>query len=152
MKEFLSQRGVEFSERNVAEDAAAAAEMVQISQQRGVPVTVIDGQAVVGFDWPRLERLLAQAQKPRLGASVADAERVQGAVPGVRGAYIGRVRAGGLAEQAGLQSGDVITAIGSHAVHSADELASIVTRIAPGQTVRITYTRSGNIYESSIRI
>ncbi len=44
----------------MAEDRAAAEEMVRISGQRGVPVIVIDGQVVVGFDRPRLEQLLSK--------------------------------------------------------------------------------------------
>ena len=47
-KEFLSQKGIEFEERDVSKDEAALDEL----QQRGLmttPVTLIDGEAVVGF-------------------------------------------------------------------------------------------------------
>jgi len=44
----------------VAEDPAAAAEMINASGQRGVPVIVIDGNVVVGFDRKRLGELLTQ--------------------------------------------------------------------------------------------
>lgn len=57
MKEFLSQRGVEFTERNVAEDESALAELEKLGVMT-TPVTVIDGEVVVGFDRPELERLL----------------------------------------------------------------------------------------------
>jgi glutaredoxin len=49
VEEFLSQRGIEFSERNVAEDKSVLDEL----EQPGVfttPVTVIDGEVVIGFD------------------------------------------------------------------------------------------------------
>jgi glutaredoxin len=57
VKEFLSQRGVEFTERNVAEDESALAELEKLGVMT-TPVTVIDGEVVVGFDRPELERLL----------------------------------------------------------------------------------------------
>ena len=50
-KEFLSQRGVEFTERNVAEDGAALAELEALGAMT-TPVTVI------GFDRERLNALL----------------------------------------------------------------------------------------------
>ncbi|MEE9234683.1 MAG: glutaredoxin family protein [Candidatus Acidoferrales bacterium] len=57
MKEFLSQKNVDFTERNVAADEAALGELEKLGYL-STPVTVIDGEAVVGFDQPRLEKLL----------------------------------------------------------------------------------------------
>ena len=48
-------------EIDVSRDRTAADEMVRLTGQLGVPVTVIDGQVVVGFDRPHLEQLLASA-------------------------------------------------------------------------------------------
>ena len=56
-KEFLSQQGIEFEERDVSKDDAALDEL----QQRGLmttPVTLIDGEVVVGFDRAKLVKLL----------------------------------------------------------------------------------------------
>ncbi|MGD1995965.1 MAG: glutaredoxin family protein [Anaerolineae bacterium] len=58
MKEFLSQRGVPFVERDVAQDEAALAELEQLGVFT-TPVTVIDGEVVVGFDRVRLDALLS---------------------------------------------------------------------------------------------
>ena len=57
MREFLSQKGIEFTERDVAQDAEALAELEALGVMT-TPVTVIDDQVVVGFDRPKLERLL----------------------------------------------------------------------------------------------
>ncbi len=57
MKEFLSQKGIKFEERDVSRDEAALDEL----RKRGLmttPVTLIDGDAVVGFDRAKLARLL----------------------------------------------------------------------------------------------
>ncbi len=56
-KEFLSQHGIVFEERDVSSDDAALAEL----QRRGLmttPVTLIDDDVVVGFDQSRLAKLL----------------------------------------------------------------------------------------------
>lgn len=58
LKEFLKQRGFEFEDINVAVDEKAREEMIQKSQQMGVPVIEIDGQIVIGFDKRRIVQLL----------------------------------------------------------------------------------------------
>lgn len=57
MKEFLSQKGIAFEERNVAEDESALDELEKLGVMT-TPVTVIDGDVVVGFDRQELSRLL----------------------------------------------------------------------------------------------
>ncbi|MBI4286465.1 MAG: glutaredoxin family protein [Chloroflexi bacterium] len=58
VKEYLSRKGINYTEFNVAEDRNAAKEMIQKSGQMGVPVTIIDGQIVVGFNQSLLDKLL----------------------------------------------------------------------------------------------
>jgi len=57
VKEFLSQNRVEFSDRNIAADPAALAELEKLGYMT-TPVTLVDGEAVVGFDRAKLEQLL----------------------------------------------------------------------------------------------
>ncbi len=57
VKEFLSQQGVPFAERDVSQDAEALAELETLGVMT-TPVTVIDGEVVIGFDRVNLERLL----------------------------------------------------------------------------------------------
>ena len=57
VKEFLSQSKVEFTDRNIAGDQAALDELEKLGYMT-TPVTVIDGQVVVGFDRDKLEKLL----------------------------------------------------------------------------------------------
>ena len=57
-EDFLSERGVSFQTRDIINDATAMEELVKIGVMT-TPVTVIDGEAVVGFDRKRLEALLA---------------------------------------------------------------------------------------------
>ncbi len=57
MKEFLSQKSIPFTDRNIAADETALSELQELGYMT-TPVTVIDGEVVVGFDQPKLERLL----------------------------------------------------------------------------------------------
>lgn len=57
-KQYLRQRGVRFKDVDVSRDAAAARDMVRRSGQQGVPVIDIGGKIVVGFDRPKIDRLL----------------------------------------------------------------------------------------------
>jgi len=58
-KEYLSQKGISFEERNVAADREALKEMVAKSKQMSVPVITIDDEVVAGFNQARLDELLA---------------------------------------------------------------------------------------------
>jgi glutaredoxin len=56
-KQFLSQKGVPFTEWDVSSDEEALSELERLGY-RTTPVIVIDGEVVVGFDQKRLEELL----------------------------------------------------------------------------------------------
>jgi glutaredoxin 3 len=49
---------VEYREVNVAEDLEGREELLRLTGQMAVPVTVVDGEAVLGFNRPRLLQLL----------------------------------------------------------------------------------------------
>ena len=51
---------------------------------------------------------------------------------------------GGAAEEAGLQSGDVITKFAGEKISSYDDLQSVIKYYAVGTTVEITYQRQEN--------
>jgi glutaredoxin 3 len=57
VKEFLSQNNIAFTDRNIVADEAALAELEKLGYMT-TPVTVIDGQVVVGFDRDKLQKLL----------------------------------------------------------------------------------------------
>lgn len=144
-KEYLKTRNVPFAEKNVAADGLAAQEMVQRTGQRGVPVLVINGQTIIGFDRGRIDAALAQQSSPRLGAAVADAAG-RSAREGQKlpeGAYIGKVNAGSPAERAGLQVGDVLVALGGQSIRCADDVQRTLSALTIGQTVTLGVWRAG---------
>ena len=57
-EEFLSSKGVSFEKRDPVNDETAMRELIAIGVMT-TPVTVIDGEVVVGFDRQKLEELLA---------------------------------------------------------------------------------------------
>jgi glutaredoxin 3 len=58
-KDYLTEKGVAFSDRNVATDLDARNQMVQKSGQLGVPVIDVDGTIIVGFNRTKLDELLS---------------------------------------------------------------------------------------------
>ena len=58
VKDYLKQNGVNFVSHNVQENPDKAAEMIQKSGQRGVPVLDIEGNIIIGFDKSKIDSLL----------------------------------------------------------------------------------------------
>ena len=127
--------------------------MVRLSGQRGVPVTNIDGQIIVGYDRPRLDSLLASAQKPRLGAAIASASEMaaKGLCQTAHGAYLGKVRPDGAAARAGLLPGDVIVSFADRQVSSALHLEQLIAGLSSGQTVSVGYVRGADRRDTPVR-
>jgi serine protease Do len=63
----------------------------------------------------------------------------------VRGVYVNSVNDRSAAEQSGIESGDVITAIDGQEVGSVSELQELVARHRPGHSVQVTYRREGKV-------
>ncbi|MCA9333117.1 glutaredoxin family protein [Candidatus Saccharibacteria bacterium] len=57
-KNWMTQKGVKYTEKDVSVNIDDAKEMVEKSGQMGVPVIDIDGDITIGFDRPKLEHLL----------------------------------------------------------------------------------------------
>lgn len=77
-----------------------------------------------------------------LGVSVTTkAVAVEGS--NVAGASVEELTRGGAAAQAGLQAGDVITAVDGESVSSSKQLTGYIRRYRSGQEVTITYVRNG---------
>ena len=144
VKEFLSKRGVSYKEYDVSVDQNAAREIVTRTGQMGVPVTIIDGQTIIGFDQPKLEQVIGQEQRPSLGAAVADASKItakQGT--GITlGAFVGSVRPRSLAERLGLVAGDIITEVNTQNIANADDIEEVISRMNKGSRISLVYIRA----------
>lgn len=61
-KQWLEKLGVEFDAKDIEEDKAAYEELMGKlgGNFQGVPVTDIDGEVVLGFDRPKLQKALEE--------------------------------------------------------------------------------------------
>lgn len=57
-KEYFKENNITYTEYDVGSDLEKRREMVKKSGQMGVPVIVIDGELTVGFDKPKISKLL----------------------------------------------------------------------------------------------
>lgn len=57
-KQFLKDNNIEFQDMDVSSNKTATEEMIRISGQMGVPVLVIDGEIIVGFDKEKIKQVL----------------------------------------------------------------------------------------------
>jgi putative serine protease PepD len=76
----------------------------------------------------------------------------QSATGDQQGAEVENVASGSPAAGAGLQQGDVITAVDGTAVSSPADLARLVRSHQPGDQVTIAYSRSGNAAEAQVQL
>ena len=60
-KDFLKENNIAYTEYNVAQDLDRRQEMIEKSGQMGVPVIVVNGEIIVGFDQEKLAMLLGIA-------------------------------------------------------------------------------------------
>ena len=153
-KGFLSECSVEYEEIDVSRDRAAAEEMVSLTGQMGVPVIVVDGQVVLGFDRIRLEHLLSGNGGVHFGVKVADASRVAAkfntsTAPGV---LVGAVILSSPGGRAGLRVSDIITEVDNIRISSTEDLQRALAGLTPGSRVSLVFLRNGEMVRSEIAL
>lgn len=152
--EFLRGRNVSFTEIDVSRDRAAAMEMVRLSGQQGVPVTVAGDEVILGFDQGRLGRLadrLAAPKRKPLGILAADAADYFSRHPdiavnvpeGTQGVYVGKIRPETAAELSGLQAGDIITGFAGKKIRTLQQLDQLVGTLKAGESSTVRFLRNG---------
>jgi glutaredoxin-like YruB-family protein len=57
-KDFFAENNVAFTEHDVASDLEKRQEMIEITNQMGVPVIRINDDVIIGFDEAKLKELL----------------------------------------------------------------------------------------------
>ncbi|MFC1978859.1 glutaredoxin domain-containing protein [Chloroflexota bacterium] len=151
VKAYLAQKGVKYIERDISVDRSAADEMMKLTGQMGVPVIVVNGQPMVGFNRPMLDKLLAiggGSNKPRFGLKIADAGKIAQKV----GAYVGQVAPGSLGQKAGLTQGDIITEVNTRSINNAADLESALGSITSGRKVSIVFIRGSGSLRREIAV
>jgi len=57
-KKYFREKNIKFKDVDVSRDQVAARDMLKRSGQSGVPVIDIGGKIIVGFDRPKIDKLL----------------------------------------------------------------------------------------------
>lgn len=156
-KIYLDELGVSYTEYDVSRDRSAAEEMVKLTGQMGVPVIVVNGEAIIGFNRTRLQELLATANNgkhPHIGLKVTDAGRIarkQGEPP-IFGAAVGSVAPSSPGEHAGIRAGDIITGVNNKRINNVAELVEVLGTLTAGSSIPVTFYRCEKAIKSEITL
>ena len=91
-----------------------------------------------------------EVQRGLLGVQIRDAEgRYTDELSGV---YVSRVTLGGAADQAGIESEDVIIGIDDRTVRTTSELQEFVARKRPGDEIKVRFKRDGDESEVLLKL
>ncbi|CAN5191625.1 hypothetical protein BH24ACT19_BH24ACT19_10210 [soil metagenome] len=121
------------------------------------------GAASIGFAIPSdtaisvADQLIedGEATRPYLGVSLADLEpetAPQFALPVESGALVSQVVSGGPAEEAGIQTEDVIVGAGSTEIQDSGSLLGVLRDYRPGDSVDLTIVRNGEEQEITVEL
>lgn len=113
LKGFLAKQNITYTNIDVGTDPAAADRMIELTGQRGVPVTIIDGEIVIGDDLIAVAALLDAPSSPAAQNEVArDHELI------IIGAGAAGLSAALYASRKGLETLVIGSAIGGMATKS----------------------------------
>lgn len=156
-KAYLGERSIRYIDYDVSRDSRAAEEMVRVSGQMGVPVIVVDGEVIVGFNRLRLDQLLTNARRHEpiaFGLGVADAgkQTLQHGDMNALGALVGKVAPSSLGERAGLKRGDIIIRLNRKEVHGVSDLEDSINDLNKGDRVVMDILRGRDTIRSEVII
>ena len=69
-----------------------------------------------------------------------------------RGAFVTDLHPGSAAAEAGLQLGDVITAVDGKAVSGPDDVGAAIRDHKPGDQITVTYERDGTVSSTDVQL
>ncbi|MCP2239656.1 S1C family serine protease [Thermoanaerobacterium thermosaccharolyticum] len=92
-------------------------------------------------------------ERPMMGVSVQEVTQQDAAQYNIPvGLYIAQVQQGSGADVAGLQAGDVITAVDGTKVGTFDSLQSIIAKHKVGDTITVTFWRNGKTLSTKVEL
>src|SRR5215210_2743218 len=129
-------------------------EMIRVSGQQGVPVTVSNGDIILGFDQRKFAKLAEKFTGPKrtpLGILAADAEeylakhteKAEKDPAGTKGVNAGKIRQKTVAGRGGLKPGDIITSFAGKRVRTMAALDQMVETLKAGDKATTKFIRDG---------
>ena len=58
LKRYLAEKNIQYEELDVSQNKEAQKEMIEKTNQLGVPVVDIDGEIIIGFDKEKIDNIL----------------------------------------------------------------------------------------------
>ena len=155
---YLDQKGVNYKTRDVLTDPSATAILFGRLGRVTTPVVQIGERLLVGHDPVQLARFLPRDGDEEPGVSFGAAVRsvtqqiaTDKGLPATYGVEVGSVKEGSAAEAAGIQAGDVITAIGPYTINGgADQFRKAVALRRPGDTMALTLWRDASTIDVAV--
>ncbi len=155
---YLDQKGVHYTKRDVLADPSATAILFGRLGRVTTPVVQVGERLLVGHDPVQLARFLPRDESAE--PSVAFGAAVRGVtaeiaaakrLPATYGVEVGSVREGSPAEAAGIQPGDVITAVGGYTLDGgAEQFRRAVAIRRPGDSMALTLWRDGSPLQATV--
>jgi membrane-associated protease RseP (regulator of RpoE activity) len=152
---YLDQRGIAYTKRDVLTDPSATAILFGRLGRVAVPVVQVGERLLVGHDPVQLAKFLPREDAAEPGVSfgatvrgvTADIAQAKG-LPWAYGVEVGSVKEASPAAVAGIQPGDVITAIGAYTLNGgAEQFRRAVSLKRPGDTMALSVWREGSTIE-----
>ncbi len=113
-----------------------------------IPVSLVKKVMDDLLEYGEVQRGLLGIQIADVDAQLAEDEKLDV----VQGVFVRAVNRGSAAEESGILSGDVITAINGHLVSGVSEMQEWVARNRPGQSIQVTYRRNGNDHSINTKL
>jgi serine protease Do len=114
----------------------------------GIPADTVKTVVAALKDKGYVERGWLGVQVQPVTAAIADSLGMRNA----EGALVAEAQASGPAAKAGIQSGDVITAVNSDAVRDSRDLAKKIAAMAPGSKVTLSILRKGERQDMTVAL
>ncbi|WP_224366583.1 M20/M25/M40 family metallo-hydrolase [Hyalangium versicolor] len=122
-------------------DAINAAGTAQVASIVSAVALGLDGKTTLTYQ--KVPSPTPRGDLRSFNASLGTVPDYAGPSNGQKGMLLAGVRAGGAAEQAGLQRGDILIRLGKHAVGSVEDLMYVLNSSKPGETVTAVVLREG---------
>lgn len=124
-------------------------------QSQSTPVEGMGFAIPINEAKPIIDELIKHGyvERPIMGVSVQEVTSQDAAQYNIPvGLYIAQVQQGSGADAAGLQAGDVITAVDGTKVDTFDSLQSIISKHKVGDTITVTFWRNGKTLTAKVKL
>jgi Peptidase family M28/PDZ domain len=138
---FFTGAHVDYHKPSDTADAINAAGTAQVASIVSSVALALDGSTALTYR--KVASPTPRGDMRSFNASLGTVPDYAGPPNGQKGMLLAAVRAGGAAEQAGMQRGDVLIQLGTHPIGGVEDLMFVLNASKPGETVTAVVLRDG---------